>query len=243
VILALVNVFIVGQDVMMFAAIDLDGHLYMTSNFGAQAMPAMGLLLVPQAWSLGVELMFYGIAPFLLRRSTMWILAIAILSTAIRVLLAARGFRHDPWLYRFFPSELAVFLAGALAYRAYRAGVALTTGGRARCLLGGYVALLLVYSLIPSVPEPVKRFGMVLLLAIALPTLFSLTKDSKLDNYIGRLSYPIYISHVLLLGVARYAGSFRAVALMLISVAVALVLVRFVEDPVDRWRARLKTAR
>lgn len=240
-VLAFVNLFIVGQDLVMFLAIDSDGHLYPTAAFGREAHPAFTLLLVEQAWSLGVELAFYALAPFLLRRRTSLIVAVAIASVGIRVMLWERGYSHDPWSYRFFPSELGVFLFGSIAYRAYRRGILVASSKHARVILGLAIAVLLGYSLLPvGIPEPAKRFGAVVMLALALPSLFALTKNSARDTYIGRLSYPIYISHVLLLGIARYAGRYRSFALVVLSVFTAILLVHFVEDVVDRWRVRLR---
>lgn len=236
----LVNLLIVGQDAMMFLAVNPRGGMYATANFSAEPAPAHELLLVPQAWSLGVELLFYALAPYLMRRSAKLIAGVALASIALRIVLAADGLTNDPWKYRFFPTELATFLVGSLAYRAYRAGHAVLSRPIAKAILGGYLAALAAYAYVPA-PEPVKRFATVLALAFALPSLFALTKDVGADNYIGRLSYPIYISHVLLMGFARYAGRYKAAALIVLSIATAMFLVWAVEDPVDRWRTRLRS--
>lgn len=76
-------------------------------------MPAYHGLLLPQAWTLGVEISFYVIAPFVLPRR--WLMAVLFAaSVAIRVLLIKAGVGSvDPWTYRFFPAELMFFLVGA----------------------------------------------------------------------------------------------------------------------------------
>jgi peptidoglycan/LPS O-acetylase OafA/YrhL len=80
-------------------------------------------------------------------------------------------------------------------------------------------------------------------MAASLPSIFALTRASKRDTYIGKLSYPIYVSHLMLLGVARHLGRWRGPVIILLSLLVAALLVHFVEDRVDRWRSRLRGPR
>jgi peptidoglycan/LPS O-acetylase OafA/YrhL len=241
-VLSLSNLLIFGQDVVMFLGFDPSrGDLYWTAHYQADAYPAFKFLLIPQAWSLGVELLFYVVAPFILRRRT-WVLPVIVAaSIAVRVVLARHGLGGDPWNYRFFPSELGVFLCGSIAYRAYRSGWGVLPRRAATWLLAALVAVLFVYQRIDA-PEAVKRFAVVALVAAGLPSIFSLTRNWKRDNYIGKLSYPIYVCHFMLLGFAHRAGRFSVPALMIGSVVVAAFLVRAVEDPVDAWRARLRSS-
>ena len=239
--LVLTNLFIVGQDAVMFLAVDpAGGPLFWTAHFAREAHPAYRLMLVPQAWSLGVELLFYLVAPFILRRRTRVLAAVFLLSVALRVTLMASGLTADPWSYRFFPTELATFLAGSLAYRAYRRGIGVATARWAGVILAGLIAILILYRYLPAA-EAVKRFGMTAIMAAVLPSIFSLTRAWKRDTFVGKLSYPVYLSHLMLLTVARHAGRFRGPALIVLSLAVAVLLVVFVEDRVDRWRSRLRS--
>ena len=63
--LALSNLVILGQDWLMFFGID-HGALAFTGSFARSDVPLYQGLLVPQAWTLGVEMSFYLIAPFVL---------------------------------------------------------------------------------------------------------------------------------------------------------------------------------
>jgi peptidoglycan/LPS O-acetylase OafA/YrhL len=116
------NIFIFFQDLVMFLAIDTQtGSLYFTKNFYQEPMPLYKLLIVPQTWTLGVELTFYLFAPFFVKRKTITICIIAVLSIAFRLFMVKRGgLGNDPWNYRFFPFEIALFLLGGLGYRVYR---------------------------------------------------------------------------------------------------------------------------
>ena len=67
ILLILSNAIIFFQDWVMFAAIENNRLVYSTNFYNSEVVlyPA---LLVPQAWTLGVELCFYLVAPFVLAR-------------------------------------------------------------------------------------------------------------------------------------------------------------------------------
>jgi len=67
--LVFTNLVIFGQDLALFLRFDEGGGLAFTSSFASWPGPQVNnYLLVPQAWSLGIELAFYVIAPFFCRR-------------------------------------------------------------------------------------------------------------------------------------------------------------------------------
>src|SRR5581483_8309273 len=110
------NLLLLGQDWVMFLGVQ-DGRLAFFSDFKRSDPMLYTGLLVPQAWTLGVELSFYLIAPWVLK-DVRRVLALLSLSLALRVALVLTGIGlQDPWTYRFFPTELALFLVGALAQR------------------------------------------------------------------------------------------------------------------------------
>ena len=113
------NVTVFFQDWIMFLAHDAGGPLRFTADYRADTHPLYRYLWIPPAWSVGVELTFYVIAPFLVRRlSSPAIGLVMALSFAARLFCCARlGLDHDPWTYRFFPFELFHFCLGILACR------------------------------------------------------------------------------------------------------------------------------
>jgi peptidoglycan/LPS O-acetylase OafA/YrhL len=86
-------------------------------------------------WSISIELTFYFLAPFLLRRSTTFVTLLAMILVLSRVacmrwladnpaaailLFPEAHFRlNPPYLLGWWPFELSLFLAGALSYRFY----------------------------------------------------------------------------------------------------------------------------
>src|SRR5205823_6599909 len=98
-----------GQDFYLFLTIK-GGSLAFLSNFTTDPHPLYLLLLIPQGWTLGLEFSFYILAPFIVRRSFRTVALILAASLLLRLSLQFWfGYSGDPWSYRFFPSELALF--------------------------------------------------------------------------------------------------------------------------------------
>ena len=163
-------------------------------------------MLIPQSWTLSLELFFYILAPFILRRSIILIASLCVLSACVKMgLQFFFDLSGDPWSYRFFPSELSFFLLGAL-------------GARFFCQIklnphnGIFVKYVLVAGLLVA-STAVNRSGfntlyfinpgfyLMFIILIGIPFLFRLTMNNKFDKIIGELSYPLYISHMLVISI------------------------------------------
>ena len=193
------NIFIFFQDIVMFLGLNTStGELFFTANFRETLPMLYDFLFIPQAWTIGVELMFYLIDPFLVRRKLKIIVLFIAVSLLLRLALYHYGLYEDPWSYRVFPNELALFLCGTVAYHIYRRLPSIDTGRNYLMLIYGCILLLIVtFEMIPVV-FLLKKTVFLAVFAIALPFIFQLWKRSAKDRYIGELSYPVYISHLLI---------------------------------------------
>jgi peptidoglycan/LPS O-acetylase OafA/YrhL len=196
-----------------------NGALTLADGFNSSTLFAFSP--IPQAWTLGLELWFYLIAPFILRRPVKVLIAVFLASLAVRMALQF-GFdlRGDPWSYRFFPSELAFFMLGALAGRVDRKTLVV-------------LALAAAAAVFVSRTGGIGRMASLSFLVaatVAIPRLFAATKNIEADRILGELSYPIYLVHVLV-GIFIVGPS-----ALLITVIVAAGLYSFIDRPVDRWR-------
>lgn len=249
-LLAASNALLFGQDALCFAALDpAAGGLGWHANAFAQPQPAWPFLFVPQAWTVCVELMFYAVAPLLVRRPV-WLLAgLALLSYLARAwTIRTFGVGWDPWTYRFFPFELAHFLLGALACRGYFALRARDLLPRPACLAALAAAIALPIAA-PSLGDDVWKGwyaapGLVPLLACMLPFVFAATRNNRLDRAVGELSYPVYLVHFLCVYAVDAAGSpwltaHRGEVVAVGSLALAALLWRCVGAPLERRRATL----
>lgn len=106
------NIFIFGSEWSQVLGIDTAGALIFsaagaTNNVGAY-------ILLGQNWALGLELLFYLIAPFVVT-SAPRVALLTLLAVACAIAVALSGL-PDTWRYRFFPAVLVFFMAGACAY-------------------------------------------------------------------------------------------------------------------------------
>lgn len=260
ILLIVSNITLFFQDWVMFLKLDGDGFALIT-RLGEDPDPIwVGLLNAP-AWSLGVEMSFYLIAPFILHRPKL-LIGLLVASLALRGLFIAQGFgMNDPWRYRFFPTELAFFILGALAHQisARTRWGWLPSPGWDRVAVGLFVLGLIVFPLSKMLAYRVELILTVVLYGaflIALPTLFRFQNAHRWDGVLGELSYPIYICHwfVLLLvreawpgyqsqGFSAWGETWNVAALWLVIPLVILVawaINETVGAGVERFRARFR---
>lgn len=248
--LVLSNIFIMGQDWLMFFGIQ-DSALAFTGSFAHSEVPLYQGLLVPQAWTLGVEMSFYLLAPFVLG-SPRRLLVLLAASLALRGVLIATGIGlSDPWTYRFFPTELALFLIGSLSHQVLLPRMKAWTLRMNRLPELGTAALF-VYSLLHfSIGlNPTVRDGLaVMLFAALLPLAFLFQSRHRLDKAIGELSYPIYICHTLVImafswllhDVQQHQPTLFAALVIAGCIGFSALLNGLIADPVERLRSRLRT--
>ena len=242
--LVFTNVLVLGQDLALFLSLGVHG-LHWTSSFWQSSPIIPEFMLIPPAWSLSLELTFYLLAPWILRRRTRWIVALMVLSLFIRCALWAGGFRADPWSYRFFPNELCLFLGGALAYRVVYRNPRLQKLSRAGKIIAvGIFPAVILYPLYDRSHNLFFNGTKLLYLiyaVIAVPLLFRMTSSWSLDRRLGELSYPFYLCHFGIVQGLNHASqrlgvSGRVVIAILLSCGVSYVSVVVLEDPIDRFR-------
>jgi len=222
-----------------------DTGLFWTTEFYRFTPDTSKFMVIPQAWSLSLELVFYVLAPFIVRRNVKAVAAIIGASLALRFALYDAGLRVDPWSYRFFPFELALFLAGSLAYHMYASIRPMALPPVAKIF--GWSALVPVL-LFPFMDgggltflEP-ARFGLYLYLVLALPFLFKHTSRMAFDRLAGDLSYPVYLGHMIFIQLVQGISPLAAVPIVRTVIAIggsvgfAFIVARGIEAPVDRFR-------
>lgn len=192
----LVNIIIFLQDLTLFTAVDPSGGLYLARDFKTEKIQSWQFLLVPQAWSIGLELLFYLLIPFLVKKKNILLILLVVASLSIKFYLGKHyGLTNDPWSYRFFPSEIGYFFLGVLANRIYFYIQPKMIPRAIQVFAFALVALLtLFYDRLFDYSEGYFLVYQVILFC-AMPFIFLLTKDWKLDRSIGELSYPIYLCH------------------------------------------------
>jgi peptidoglycan/LPS O-acetylase OafA/YrhL len=251
-LLVISNLCLLGQDWVKFSAIE-NGHLVFSTDFHNSEIDLQKGLLIDPAWTLGVELSFYIIAPFILHdKRKIYCLLIASLTLRIYLLMNGIGFK-DPWINRFFPCELALFLIGALSHQLLlpfwermTKKSSIKIDKLATLFL---VGLSMIYFLIPIR----EGYKVILLFAIFIPLLplaFVFQRQHPTDKKIGDLSYPIYIGHFLVVQVVEKFLQYFAITnagfgvsmKVILSSIFALFLYRYIAKPVEQLRSRIRSS-
>lgn len=198
--------------------------------------------LIPPAWSLGAEIQFYLIAPFILLRPRRILLVGTI--GAVVYLLALLGRIHSDWYgYRLLPGVLTFFMLGALMHRLHagprpHAGLGLVLAVVLGCVLAGWLSLRQ-----GALAHPFNRETL-LGLAIACPLLHLLARRTRQrwDELAGDLSYGVFLNHFLILWMVYPAGVSPTAlpGYLLLSIALAFLTQKYVERPLLAWRRRLR---
>lgn len=243
------NLLLFGQDLVMFLGFNLDtGKMFLTSNFITTVPQFHNFLFIPQAWTVGLELLFYLVAPLIVRKKLRVIFILITISVLIRCYIYfVLGMPHDPWTYRFFPNELALFLIGTVSYHIFEYfRKSPVKNYYHKIIFIGYLILLMIYNYIPSISNVIDINSALFYIftGLSIPSIFILTKSSKLDNRIGDLSYPIYLVHMLIiyiinLLIKEYNFTFhRGTIIVILTIIISYLLVKYIADPIEKIRQK-----
>ena len=267
--LAFVTLGIFGQDMVLFQKLG-EGHFLFNpdGNFGADPGNALAwkFMAIPQAWTISLELMFYALVPFLTRLSTRGLVVLVCASLTLRGGVYATGYDGDPWIYRFFPFELALFVYGMLARRFYDAHIG-ALSERTRSTIGwGFIAATCLVQTVADalgVPRTLAVWPYYASALIALPCLFSMntraatvgqrapvvSPGQRIDARLAELSCPVYLIHWIVIvayGAAApalmpqsWVAALQIPVCVLGALAAGWAIAVCVERPVDRFRHAL----
>lgn len=251
--LAFIGLFVFFQESTVFLELK-NGALALTPDGPGGAVPVWLMMPVPQAWSISLELVFYCLVPILVRNKTSTLIAVIAASLALRIAIYSVGYESDPWLSRFFPLELGLFVLGMVARRIYDAHIASIP--RHRLLVVAAVFLAVTCIIRPAMEAFESAHISVsyiiwpyyLSALLALPCLFHITRASKADRTIGNFSYPVYLIHwIVMTFYDSFAGQFqwpgsaswiRVVICVSVTFFLSWIIVMSVEAPLDRYRQR-----
>jgi peptidoglycan/LPS O-acetylase OafA/YrhL len=185
------NSFIFGQDLS-----------YIICNpVGAGCASPIALTLNPPTWSIAAELVFYCVAPFLLKgigRTFLLFSAGLIyhfllngIPFPLYTIDLFQPLTRDSLAYFLYGSSFMFFGAGALSYH-------LSKDSKLSYYFVGLPALVALSYVNPPLPS-----WQLLLFALSVPLIFQITARNRVDRFIGELSYPVYIVHFPLLLLLR----------------------------------------
>jgi peptidoglycan/LPS O-acetylase OafA/YrhL len=235
------NIFIITQEWAMWLAYQ-DGVLVPVLDSNLHSLGSFQV--IPQAWSMSLELMFYAIAPFLLRLRWLPLAAIILCSFILRAAAYVNGLDGSGYLYRFFPFEIGLFLAGVLGHRMY--------AQLQSCNLMWFFVSLGVSAtffgmvFVHQYVDGLDNQTFLILVVLALPVLFDVSRRIKLDGWLGELSYPIYLAHLAVLSLGEVLaatllrpvdkGNWFVFTMLAVTLLVSVAYVHLLDVPFERWR-------
>jgi peptidoglycan/LPS O-acetylase OafA/YrhL len=202
-------------------------------------------ILIPQAWSLGLEALFYAIVPVILHRCGVrlwfWIAAgsFGVFLAATFGVLSSIDFG-----YQQLPGTLFIFIIGmALADRSRQAHILVG------CL---FIACAVVFAIVCAPGSALfdQKFSKEVLLGILIGTLAVAALRDKastpFDERAGNLSYGLFLNHSILieLAIAYYKiEQFNlewVVGIVVCATVMSAVTFRWLEQPILVWRRHLR---
>jgi len=208
-------------------------------------------LTLPIAYTLVLELCFYVVAPFIARRKKKFLLIISSLALVIHfIVFMILRLHHEPTGDWFFPEVIIYFLLGVLAYKIYQQIKNKKISSRWVISLFSITILsTLFYAFIPiyyhvSSIFTLKEWLYILLITISVPFIFKLTNKMQIDRLLGELSYPIYLSHSLIIvcllkfGVIQMTTSLSTLIIIIYTILFSCILYYLLEKPIERFRQR-----
>jgi peptidoglycan/LPS O-acetylase OafA/YrhL len=219
--------------------------------------------LLPQGWSIAIEVTFYLLAPLVVftTRARPWLLAVWIAAGLAVCLgaLRASGVDFDRFqvlVYKNAAASWFVFFVGGAAYYVRRRWGQPLPLAFVALLAAVWLPLIGVpFLMFGRVPPSAAAFAQYLWVTLVVTTAVMWMKPvplRKLDTAAGNLSYGVYLNHFLM--AALLAGPFAvpyvpppgtmAFGLLVLTAAAAgaWITYQLVEQPFDRVRARVRRA-
>jgi peptidoglycan/LPS O-acetylase OafA/YrhL len=205
-------------------------------------------MFLPQAWSLGLEAMFYAVFPFILifRLRTV----VALLSFGLFVIAQLGVVDTDLWAYRFLPGTLFIFICGSWLENPQS-----DRERRLPFILWGICALYFAATYVVSLPAD---RSVLLGFTVGVPMVYFLKQLGgrfRLSALAGDLSYGVFLNHNLVLGALVSYTSVRLtrltttreilvfVGVCAVSTVLSYITFKLVEQPLIARRRNLRTVK
>ena len=165
-------------------------------------------LIIPTIWSVGMELLFYLIAPFILCIHTPVLIFITFIGLVTKIIFlfyyVQAAFHYecgDGLINGLFPLEIGMFTLGALLYRfhIYYTIKGANPGNYCKCITAIILATLCMNIGLHYISNPlwllVTGYSYTGFILLFIPPLFKASLTQKYDRTIGELSYTFYLCH------------------------------------------------
>jgi peptidoglycan/LPS O-acetylase OafA/YrhL len=202
--------------------------------------------LVPQAWSIGNEMIYYLTVPLLALLATRKLIALV---TGSGIFLLVQLFmRWEEFDYLVYTNLLATYVFFGAGYLVSKlASAEPRFHGKSLALIRILTSAVLIGLFWIDFPDSISPF-LTIISALGLVTAISFgylqmvrMSEGEISRFLGKLSYPLYLSHMLAIGVLNYLNLLSPLLLILTATALAIFFYFLVERPVESFRTRVRT--
>lgn len=224
--------------------------LIFTTDYWHQNFHNPAYLLLLPAWTLQIELLFYLLSPYLIKLKTILLISLAIPFGIISFSNVLPLIHSDLSITYIFLNSFIYFILGMISYQLYRK-IKPTTFliKRTRIIFTVLLSLIIVFGFMATqfyYSSQIKNIPLFyyLLLMASIPFIFYYSKNKRFDAAIGDLSYPVYLSHVLIFKVISYSPlqkmnhNLISIAAIAGTLVFSYVLVKLIEKPIDTIRSK-----
>jgi peptidoglycan/LPS O-acetylase OafA/YrhL len=209
--------------------------------------------IIGPAWSLGSELTFYLLVPFIILNRPFVVGILMVGSIIVRIWLNVNGYPVIPWTYNFFPSTLVFFLLGHISYLIYsqiknfaisrHLGIAGIIFFVAYIVYKSFAYGNFFLPFLDPVITTAQGYAFYLAITLFIPFLFLATKDSKIDRFIGNLSFSTYllatpIYHYNHTNLNNFGTENIHLVTAIMTAALSLCIYFAIEKPIEAIRVR-----
>jgi peptidoglycan/LPS O-acetylase OafA/YrhL len=238
------NLFILLQSALSFITF-YDGQTFLIHT-NPQAISGNLYSLIPPAWSIGMEISFYLLAPFYAGRSWKAVALLFLFCIGVKELIGWSGLAFGPWGHRFILSGLIYFIAGVLVYKIYEKYFHRYYSKRlAIMLLALWIPTTLFNGYIFQQNLDLGYYIYAVFSAVSIPFIFQLSSSWSWDRFIGELSYPVYLSHYVCIGILSYLLSVLNINQsciqgggLVVTLLLSFTLLKVVLLPIERIRQK-----
>ena len=90
-----------------------------------------------------------------------------------------------------------------------------------------------------SETDDVRMWGFYLIVVMAIPFLFKASKKSLVDDWLGKLSYPIYLTHFFAISVLRHANAVETSSAIAFTLFFSIAIIFLIEKPLEPLRKKI----
>lgn len=197
-------------------------------------------MIMPQGWSLGLELTFYAILPLIIiykKERVLFSLSMLVF------LIAYLGFIDtNAFAYRLLPGTLFIFLMGGFLHDGE------SINNKAMLIIGyTFLCILFAFYFYYQPGDIMINKSVLAGAVLGAPVVWATSriKKSDIDAFMGNLSYGVYLNHYLLILVAGTLGfdrqnPFVASVIVSSSIVIAIPSYLYIEKPVMKLRHRIR---